>query len=385
MTIVEMKCGAYRQLKPMPEPLRYAYGDPSPAVYKNKIGFGTMTHSYDQTTDDTVIPASVTFGDYTSLTVVIRRTVSDTYDISKDAELFAEGGDYAFSACLKLCSASDGSEVVGTTSYGQSWTVTSKQVSEEAEGFEFVTVDAFSKIKQINLVWDHTLEARSIVENAKAIKVVIKLAEPLNGMAFYGMVTAKYEPLYWWQYVDYLARYELDGSSDELVFDISMEKLGDLPEAAVDLDFNIDENIVLWNTNLMSDYMHINRKNIEEQGILSPYGGLSWTDEDDRMYYKGKPINYADGAAADAYGASVRALEAYMEVTVADPVPVNLGDVNGDGNVTLEDAVQTLKRAMNVDVGNEAFIEEAADVVADGKISLEDAIEILKMAMKVTS
>ena len=74
-----------------------------------------------------------------------------------------------------------------------------------------------------------------------------------------------------------------------------------------------------------------------------------------------------------------------MEVTVADPVTVNLGDVNGDGNVTLEDAVQTLRRAMNVSTGSDIFIEQAADVVPDGRISLEDAIEILKMAMKVTS
>ena len=61
------------------------------------------------------------------------------------------------------------------------------------------------------------------------------------------------------------------------------------------------------------------------------------------------------------------------------------GDVDNNGKITLDDAILTLKRAMNVGLGDAVFIEEAADVVADGKISLEDAIEILKMAMKVAN
>ena len=378
--------GVEYQLKPM---TAFSIGgvELPAAVYENKISFGALTHSYNEATGDTVIPASIKFGDYSSLTVVIRRTVSDTYDISKDAELFAEGGDYAFSACMKLCSESDGSEVIGSTSYGQNWTVTSKQVSEEAEGFEFVSGDAFNKIKQINLAWDHNLSARSIVESAKAIKVVIKLAEPLNGMAVYGISTTeeKESPPYGWQYGNNnLANYELDGSSDELVFDISMEKLGDMQETAEDLGFNISENIVLYNSNIMSDYMHINRNNIEGQGLSSPQGFLSWTDEDDRVYYKDNPVNYADGGFADPYGASVRALEAYMEVTVADSVTVNLGDVDHNGQITLDDAILTLQRAMNVELGGATFIEDAADINGDGKITVDDAISVLKMAMNVT-
>lgn len=61
------------------------------------------------------------------------------------------------------------------------------------------------------------------------------------------------------------------------------------------------------------------------------------------------------------------------------------GDVNDDGEVTLDDAILTLKFAMNVDLGDAEFIESAADVSGDdGSISLDDAITILKIAMNVS-
>lgn len=61
------------------------------------------------------------------------------------------------------------------------------------------------------------------------------------------------------------------------------------------------------------------------------------------------------------------------------------GDVNNDGEITLDDAILTLKFAMNVDLGDVDFIESAADVSGDdGSITLDDAIAILKMAMNVT-
>ncbi len=59
------------------------------------------------------------------------------------------------------------------------------------------------------------------------------------------------------------------------------------------------------------------------------------------------------------------------------------GDVNGSGEVTLDDAIQVLKKAMNVDMGSGEFNEAAADVVQDGNITLDDAITILKIATNV--
>lgn len=60
------------------------------------------------------------------------------------------------------------------------------------------------------------------------------------------------------------------------------------------------------------------------------------------------------------------------------------GDVNGDGEVSLDDAILTLKFAMNVDMGDSIFIEAVADVTGDDDaITLDDAVTILKIAMNV--
>ena len=64
---------------------------------------------------------------------------------------------------------------------------------------------------------------------------------------------------------------------------------------------------------------------------------------------------------------------------------MSIGDVNSDGEITLDDAVLTLQRAMNVGITGSAFNESAADVNSDGEITLDDAIEVLKIAMKVNS
>lgn len=59
------------------------------------------------------------------------------------------------------------------------------------------------------------------------------------------------------------------------------------------------------------------------------------------------------------------------------------GDVNNDGKVTLDDAILTLKKTMNVDVSSATFIAEAAEVTGDNRLTLDDAIGVLKLAMKV--
>lgn len=75
-----------------------------------------------------------------------------------------------------------------------------------------------------------------------------------------------------------------------------------------------------------------------------------------------------------------------IRIIIPEDPPYAPGDVNGDKTVTLEDAILALKYAMHVGIGNEVFIEAAADVVGtDGNITLEDAIAILKIAMHVAS
>lgn len=70
---------------------------------------------------------------------------------------------------------------------------------------------------------------------------------------------------------------------------------------------------------------------------------------------------------------------------LSDAPDMSIGDVNSDGEITLDDAVLTLQKAMNVGITGSAFNESAADVNSDGEITLDDAIEVLKIAMKVNS
>lgn len=60
-----------------------------------------------------------------------------------------------------------------------------------------------------------------------------------------------------------------------------------------------------------------------------------------------------------------------------------LYDANDDGDITLDDAIVTLKAAMNVSESSDSLIDEAADANGDGEITLDDAIKILKVAMNV--
>lgn len=104
--------------------------------------------------------------------------------------------------------------------------------------------------------------------------------------------------------------------------------------------------------------------------------------EESALTYNG-PIEYKAGttvirAAAykdGKYSATIR-IELASEYL--------LGDADGNGKITLDDAILTLKYAMGVDLGKVVFIETAADVNgSDGKITLNDAVDILRLAMGV--
>ncbi|MBO4562811.1 MAG: S8 family serine peptidase [Clostridia bacterium] len=63
-----------------------------------------------------------------------------------------------------------------------------------------------------------------------------------------------------------------------------------------------------------------------------------------------------------------------------DPLPVLLGDVNGDGVVDSADALLTLRYAMGI-VGEASLIVEAADIDGDGAVTSADALMILRRAL----
>ncbi len=60
------------------------------------------------------------------------------------------------------------------------------------------------------------------------------------------------------------------------------------------------------------------------------------------------------------------------------------GDVNGDGEVTVVDAVLTLRYTADENPGDAEFTESAADVTGDGSVTVDDAEAILRIAMNAS-
>ena len=89
----------------------------------------------------------------------------------------------------------------------------------------------------------------------------------------------------------------------------------------------------------------------------------------------GKPNYYTIDLAEEEKSVTGYVVQAIQKYTP--------GDVNNDGKVTLDDAILTLKKTMNVDVSSATFIAEAAEVTGDNRLTLDDAIGVLKLAMKV--
>ena len=56
--------------------------------------------------------------------------------------------------------------------------------------------------------------------------------------------------------------------------------------------------------------------------------------------------------------------------------PVTLGDVNGDGNIDTQDAIQVIRHYLGKEPDN--FNVQAADVNGDGNIDTQDAIKIIR-------
>lgn len=133
-----------------------------------------------------------------------------------------------------------------------------------------------------------------------------------------------------------------------------------------------------------SDYTghHIHNISIDYSTSISPtctesgYAGDIICSQCGRFFNKGMTIK--------PYGHSYNS-SGLCILCGAEKPPYTPGDVNDDGEVTLEDAIMTLKKVMNVDLGNTTFITEAAEVTGDNHLTLEDAIGVLKLAMKVTS
>lgn len=74
----------------------------------------------------------------------------------------------------------------------------------------------------------------------------------------------------------------------------------------------------------------------------------------------------------------------YVEVTCSDtpPLPFIWGDVNGDGEVNLEDALNALRCALGI-IPESSIFAEAGDVNGDGELTTDDALLILRRALDI--
>ena len=73
-------------------------------------------------------------------------------------------------------------------------------------------------------------------------------------------------------------------------------------------------------------------------------------------------------------------LAALLEAMDSEPAEPVEGDVNGDGEVDISDALAVLRHAMQLEELDDAGIA-SADVNGDGAVDLSDALIILRMAM----
>lgn len=164
------------------------------------------------------------------------------------------------------------------------------------------------------------------------------------------------------------------------------------------LDNNIDNNVIIN----PDDYVYVeiedddfSKGSIFIRSFNSEYTGWEGFHGDDGATVCGAYVKdlFVNGVTEDNLQGIQVVIFSNDEPIELDKVTIKIysksdvmmGDVNGDGKVSLEDAISTLKFAMNVPVDSDVFNEKAADINGDDHISLEDAIAILKIAMNVSA
>ena len=210
-----------------------------------------------------------------------------------------------------------------------------KSSNQKTEGHSFVNStmknDGTGVAKWNNAwVWDHSLVNRAMIMGAESAKVVIKLANPTNGVALYsmraadqpkdsydtglGVVGGAYEDP-WWNYgnanTEFVSSVLVDGQVSELVFDMPLEKL-----------YNATYGIYnggIWFT---------------ERITLQNYEPV-WGQKD---HYKGNPISYEHKFSEMYIELTMPETDDEEEIEVDDPVQA--GDVEDEeDNIEVTDPV----------------------------------------------
>lgn len=319
------------------------------------VNFGAFTHSYyDSDPTDAVkdnwatIPQSQMVGDISTIRLVAKMTYASNRDDSlATGEPSWENGfkDNNYDMYVQLWTAGDN----GVKNYGntdQTATMDDEEVTGSYTPVAFMTVNKSSNQKTeghsfVNSemkdngtgvekwnnawVWDHSLVNRAMIMGAESAKVVIKLANPTNGVALYSMKTADqpkdsydtglgvvggaYENP-WWNYgnaeTEFVSSVLVDGQVSELVFDMPLEKLYNATYGIYNGGIWFTERITLDNYEVL-------------------YG---WQN-----HYKGNPINYEHKFSEMYIELTMPETDDEEEIEVKDPVEA--GDVE-DEDETIE-------------------------------------------------
>lgn len=284
-----------------------------------KIVLGYMGHHFDG--HDTAIPQSVSYNQVSSIRLAAQFTFPNTGDGGDwkvDTGLFGADKPYGKTVKAQWYKA-DGTAVNGSVSYAYGWNIskTADPAKTNNNTYDFVNeewADDTRNESNIPFTWDHTLEARDeimkAVENNYSIELHVPLNKSLNGLATYTLYANTGDSTYatnwngyWWQYDasrTYVNKYPLDGSTDELVFDVPASTLYDKRYGTFNSEFVIFEDILLLNNTVMKDYRHIDRAKVG--GGAGNLGDLSWVGQyegdPDLARYKGQIINYARSGKA---------------------------------------------------------------------------------------
>ena len=336
-----------------------AEGTKGVTYFTQYVNFGAFTHSYydSDPTDGVIdnwatIPQSQMVGDISTIRLIAKVTYANNWDDSQaTGEPNWENGfkDDNYDMYVQLWTAGDNGKNYGNTDQNApmddeevtgsytpvAFMTVNKSSNQMTEGYSFVNSQVVPDGEGVKTtwdkawVWDHSLVNRAMIMGAESAKVVIKLANPTNGVALYSMRTADqpkgsydtgvgvdngYEQP-WWNYgnanTEFVSSVLVDGQVSELVFDMPLEKL-----------YNATYGIYnggIWFT---------------ERITLQNYEPV-WGQND---HYKGNPIKYEHKFSEMYIELTMPETDDEDEIEVVDPIQA--GDVEDEeDNIEVTDPV----------------------------------------------
>lgn len=252
-------------------------GGGAASVYTQYVNFGFLTHDYVSLNGTDVwatIPQSTLVNDVTSVQLVATMTYPSNIANYEDWKINTDfykvypwaTGAYAYVANAKVVKADTLEEVTNSISYSKDWNVAkTSEGGVDVATYEFCsgeitssgTITDYDSI--IPLTWDHTLANKAQILGAETIQIVVKLNKAINGQATYTLVGRKdvdgnqngSNSKDWWQTWTLNAdntvidEVKVDGSVEELVFDLPLSALYNDVYGNWNMEFAIFENITL--------------------------------------------------------------------------------------------------------------------------------------------